>query len=541
MFKRRSRALALIGALALVSASVAAQRKDSPASGNVEGVTAAQMKDYLTLIASDEMEGRDTPSRGLDLTAKYLASQLSRWGLKPAGDAGSYFQRIALRRSKIDAPRTFAEINGLAFNYGEDFLASVFAGSVSGQLVYVSHGWVIKSKNLDPYQSVEVKDKIVVVNSVALPKGLTFNELGKRGENFEAPRDAAQKRGAKGIIYIPTFAALANWESNRQSAITQGAVFFEMLRPQGASIPAITISPKALNALFSNEKINALTAFNRAATNEPGESFAFNPEKQVSFTVGVKSESVDTQNVVAVLEGGDAALKNEYVALGAHYDHVGVGQPVNGDAIYNGADDDGSGTAAVLALAEAFAKGPRPKRSLLFVWHAGEEKGLWGSEYFTKRPTAPINQIITQLNIDMIGRCRREGDTHPRRAGLAKFGEVFVVGSKMMSAELGELSEAVNRGYLNLSFNYKYDDPKDPERIFFRSDHFNYAQQGVPIIFYTDGEHEDYHRPSDTVDKIDFEQMERITRTVYATAWELGNRAQRPRVDKKLPAELMGN
>jgi Peptidase family M28 len=541
MFKRRSRALALIGALALVSASVAAQRKDSPASGNVEGVTAAQMKDYLTLIASDEMEGRDTPSRGLDLTAKYLASQLSRWGLKPAGDAGSYFQRIALRRSKIDAPRTFAEINGQAFNYGEDFLASVFAGSVSGQLVYVSHGWVIKSKNLDPYQSVEVKDKIVVVNSVALPKGLAFNELGKRGENFEAPRDAAQKRGAKGIIYIPTFAALANWESNRQSAITQGAVFFEMLRPQGASIPAITISPKALNALFSNEKINALTAFNRAATNEPGESFAFNPEKQVSFTVGVKSESVNTQNVVAVLEGGDAALKNEYVALGAHYDHVGVGQPVNGDAIYNGADDDGSGTAAVLALAEAFAKGPRPKRSLLFVWHAGEEKGLWGSEYFTKQPTVPINQIITQLNIDMIGRCRREGDTHPRRAGLAKFGEVFVVGSKMMSAELGELSEAVNRGYLNLSFNYKYDDPKDPERIFFRSDHFNYAQQGVPIIFYTDGEHEDYHRPSDTVDKIDFEQMERITRTVYATAWELGNRAQRPRVDKKLPAELMGN
>jgi hypothetical protein len=172
MFKRRSRALALIGALALVSASVAAQRKDGPASGNVEGVTAAQVKDYLTLIASDEMEGRDTPSRGLDLTAKYLASQLSRWGLKPAGDAGSYFQRIALRRSKIDAPRTFAEINGQTFNYGEDFLASVFAGSVSGQLVYVSHGWVIKSKNLDPYQSVEVKDKIVVVNSVTLRAGV---------------------------------------------------------------------------------------------------------------------------------------------------------------------------------------------------------------------------------------------------------------------------------------------------------------------------------------------------------------------------------
>src|SRR5262245_27069405 len=174
MFKLRSGALALISALMLISAAVAAHRNDGSARGNIEGVTAAQMKDYLTLIASDEMEGRDTPSRGLDLTAKYLASQLSRWGLKPAGDAGSYFQRIALRRSKIEAQRTFAEIKGEPFNYGEDFLASLYAGSVSGQLVYVGQGWVLRSKNLDPYQNVEVKDKIVVVNSVALPKGTTF-------------------------------------------------------------------------------------------------------------------------------------------------------------------------------------------------------------------------------------------------------------------------------------------------------------------------------------------------------------------------------
>src|SRR5262249_55209963 len=161
----------------------------------------------------------------------------------------------------IDASHTFAEINGQAFTYSEDFLASAFAGSVSGQLVYVSHGWVIKSKNLDPYQGVEVKDKIVVANSLALPKGVTFNELGKQGENCDLPRDAAQKRGAKGIIYIPAFAVLANWESNRQSAVTQGAVSFEMLQPQAASIPAITISPKMLNALFSNERINAMTVF----------------------------------------------------------------------------------------------------------------------------------------------------------------------------------------------------------------------------------------------------------------------------------------
>jgi Zn-dependent M28 family amino/carboxypeptidase len=233
-------------------------------------------------------------------------------------------------------------------------------------------------------------------------------------------------------------------------------------------------------------------------------------------------------------------LKNEYVAIGAHYDHVGVGTPVNGDAIYNGADDDGSGTVATLALAEAFARGPRPKRSILFIWHAGEERGLWGSRYFTESPTVPIGQIITELNIDMIGRTRKENDK-PANQTLPKPGEIYLVGSKMMSSELGELNESVNKSYLNLEFNYKYDDPKDTQQFFYRSDHYNYAKKGIPIIFYLDGVHEDYHRPSDSVEKIDYQNMEKITRTIYATAWELANRPTRPRVDKPLPAGESGN
>jgi Zn-dependent M28 family amino/carboxypeptidase len=239
-----------------------------------------------------------------------------------------------------------------------------------------------------------------------------------------------------------------------------------------------------------------------------------------------------------VLEGSDARLKNEYVALGAHYDHVGTGTPVNGDAIYNGADDDGSGTTAVLALAEAFAKGQRPKRSILFVWHAGEEKGLWGSEYFTANPTVPLAQIVTQLNIDMIGRSRAEGDTKPENKDLTGTREIYVIGSRMMSTALGDISERVNRDYLNLTYNYKYDDPADPNRFFFRSDHYNYAAQGVPIIFYFDGVHEDYHRPSDTADKIDYAKMERVARTIFLTATELANTPSRPIVDRQLPAEL---
>ena len=261
---------------------------------------------------------------------------------------------------------------------------------------------------------------------------------------------------------------------------------------------------------------------------------------KVNVTVALKTSPVTTQNVIAVLEGSDPVLKNEYVAIGAHYDHVGIGTPVNGDAIYNGADDDGSGTVAVLSLAEAFVRGPRPKRSMLFIWHCGEEKGLWGSQYFTENPTIPIGQVITQLNIDMIGRTKKENDV-PANQPLPKPGEVYLIGSKLMSTDLGEISEAVNKSYLNLSFNYKYDDPKDPEQFFYRSDHYNYARKGVPIIFYMDGVHEDYHRPSDSIEKIDYQNVEKVTRTIYATGWELANRAARPRVDKPLPAAGAGN
>ena len=196
-----------------------------------------------------------------------------------------------------------------------------------------------------------------------------------------------------------------------------------------------------------------------------------------------------------------------------------------------------------MAMAEAFAKGAqRPKRSILFLWVAGEEKGLWGSEYFTDNPTVPIGSIITQLNIDMIGRAQAAGDeNHPQNKNLPKPGEVFVIGSKLMSSELGEISEATNNAFLKMNFNYKYDDPKDPEQFFYRSDHYNFAKKGIPIIFYMDGSHADYHQISDSIEKIDFVNMEKIARTIFATGWELANRPVRPKVDKPLSAEVTGN
>jgi Zn-dependent M28 family amino/carboxypeptidase len=274
------------------------------------------------------------------------------------------------------------------------------------------------------------------------------------------------------------------------------------------------------------------------------------PAKKVSLTISAEDELLSTQNVVGLIEGSDPVLKKEYVAVGAHYDHIGMGPAGIGgrgaarennknDTIYNGADDDGSGTVSLLAMAEALTHSSRrPKRSVLFVWHCGEEKGLWGSEYFAKFPTVPIDRIIAQFNMDMIGRSKKEGDTSAANRALTGPDEIYVIGSKMMSTEFGQLSERVNSSYLKLKFNYLYDDPADPNRFFFRSDHFNYAQKGIPIIFYFDGVHEDYHRPGDEPQKIDYDKMVNVVRTIFVTMWETADLKVRPVVDKKLPDEL---
>ena len=537
---------ATVAAKAPVSSSLAASKRLA------DQITAAQLKDYLYFIASDEMEGRDTPSRGLDTTAKFIATNLSRWGLKPAGDNGTYFQRIALQRVRLDAASTHAEINGQAFKFGEDLLAQPVAGTASAPLVFVGHGWVVKAKNIDAYQGVDVKDKIMVILGGGFPKGITFADLssGKQGVDWITPDVYAETHGAKGIIAIPNKQALANWDRIRQNSSTAGTIMVEKFQKPGDSpkVPRITISEKMLNALMQGEKETAATLLNRD-TAENVKPFDFSADKKVSLTVATHADQVFTQNVVAIVEGRDPVLKNEYVALGAHYDHVGTGAPGGGrraaakgdmnDIIWNGADDDGSGTTALLAIAETLSKNPPPKRSVLFVWHCGEEKGLWGSRYFTENPTVPLDKIITQINIDMIGRSKAEGDTNPDNAKLSGPNEIYVIGSKMMSTQLGELSENTNHAYLNLSLNYKYDDPKDPNRFFYRSDHYNYAKHGVPIIFYFDGEHEDYHRPGDEAQKIDYQKMEKVTRTVFVTLWELANRPTRPVIDKPLSADVV--
>ena len=517
-----------------------------PTQRGADKITANQLRDYLTFISSDALEGRDTPSRGLDIAAQFLALNLSRWGFKPAGDAGSYFQKIALTSDVVDKEQTKVSLNGQPLTLGEHYLPFPGTLDANGPMVFAGNGWFVKSKNIDGYRGIDARGKIAIIFGppAGLPRGITRQDLqGTRGVDYMNAFEYAEKQGVAALVIVPDFQFIANWERNRIRMMERGNLVVEKFQTQPQrAFAGIIASPQLANTLFQGERTNATALFESVYGTQAVEPFELRPDKKLSISVRKHSSAAtSTQNVVAVFEGSDPVLKNEYVALGAHYDHVGVGIPVNGDATYNGADDDGSGTTALLAIAEALAHtNPRPKRSVLFVWHAGEEKGLWGSRYFTEYPTVALDKIVTQINLDMIGRSKQEGDTNPRNASLSGPHDIYVIGSKMMSTELGEITETVNRQYLNLNYNYRYDDPADPNRYFFRSDHINYARKGIPIVFFFDGEHVDYHRPSDSVEKIDFQKMEKLTRTIHMTMWEIADRATRPTVDKQLPPGMGG-
>src|SRR3989440_11578253 len=551
--------LILLIAVSVSLPAALAQRKLAPAktasapaafaNRAVYTISAAQLRTYLTFIASDEMEGRDTPSRGLDTIAKFIALNLTRWGFKPAGDDGTFFQKIALRRDQIDAAHTSAEINGQKFTAGDDFLPNTIAATITRPLVYVGRGWVVPSKSIDDYKGIDVKGKIMVVFGQGFPQGVTQADFrGAPPNTVFSPATYAQTHGAKAILTIFNPGAGQSCDVQRQRPIQPRRAAVAKCQPQAPAagaparniaVPNVVMSAKMATALLDGEKFDLATITSRAQTTDPVAPFDLNATKNVSVTIGVVPAHVMTQNVVAIWEGVDPKLKDEYVAVGAHYDHIGICAPGTADPICNGADDDGSGTTALLGMAEAISHArQKPKRSVLFVWHCGEEKGLWGSQYFTTYPTIPLDRVVTQLNIDMIGRSKKDGDTDPRNASLSGPNQIYVIGSTMMSTELGDLSQRVNKSFLNLQYDVRYDDPKDPNRFFFRSDHYNYARKGIPIIFFFDGVHEDYHRAGDEPQKIDYDKMEKVARTIYMTLWEVATLPARPKVDKPLPAQL---
>jgi Zn-dependent M28 family amino/carboxypeptidase len=315
--------------------------------------------------------------------------------------------------------------------------------------------------------------------------------------------------------------------------------------------PSLTASDAFLSFLFSKAPTQYDELKRRAAAQEPLAPFRLDG---VTITVNVDNEYriIRTQlshNIVGTIEGSDPRLKQTYVAFGAHYDHVGyaegevetqggvahlngapgrVTQGAENDRIWNGADDDGSGTVGVMAIARAFALGPRPKRSLLFVWHTGEERGLYGSRYFADYPAVPLDSIVAQLNVDMIGRNR---DNRPDEANT-----VYLVGSDRISTELHEINRAANASMPKpLTLNYELNDPSDPEQLYTRSDHYSYAAKGIPIIFFTTGLHQDYHANTDEVSRILFDKMTRVVEMIYDTGVQVANLDHAPVRDNKGP------
>ena len=539
---------------AVTSAYFAAERAAA------ERITAEGMKQILYTIASDDFAGRDTPSPGQDKAAQFIADHLKELKVKPAGDKGSYFQRIALTKTEVDREHSTVQLGERSFRIGQDFLpAGRASGEVEAPVVYAGYGWVIKSKNINPYEGLDVRGRIVVVSGDGStpPPGISAGSL--RPGDWETPVSYAQKNGARALVLVPrNFERRWRFGPFRIAQATYAVPRLEGVeaevedeQPDAPAPALVSIIPSLamLDALFAGESLDGPGVLKFAQATEAGEqpkAFALKPEKRLRVSLKLSVTESHTQNVVGVLEGKDSKLRKEYVALGAHYDHVGASgasgcRPVGTDTICNGADDDGSGTTALLTMAEAFSKGSRPKRSILFVWHTGEEKGLWGSDYFTRYPTVPLSQVVAQLNIDMIGRSKKAGDTSPANKMLSGPDEIYVIGSRMMSTQLADLNEAVNRDYLNLKYNFHYDEPNDPEQLYSRSDHYNYAKHGIPIIFYFDGVHEDYHRPTDSPDKIDYQKMQNVARTVFVLASELANAPARPVVDKQLPAERVSS
>ena len=528
-------------------------RPVAAASGGAASITAAELKTWLSYIASDDLQGRAVFSSGIGLAAAYIEDQLKAVGVKSAGDHGSYLQTVRVLGVKTTSHSSVTvDVNGESHTF-EDGAGITLPKNMGGKqritlkdVQFEGYGLDAPLANHTDYAGKNVKGATVVWLGATGPAGLDqgLYRRALSGRN----RYATEQLGAGAAIGVAVGAGRAGRAGAVDGAGEAGggrggtipvADFTTVQRLDTPQAPNVTANDAFFEFLFKNAPVKYDELKKKAASQDVLPSFPLTGVT-ITFNIDPEYQIVRTQlthNVVAMVEGSDPKLKNTYVAFGAHYDHVGyaegevvstdgnarrTGAPgrvtpgAEDDRIWNGADDDGSGTVAVLALAKAFALGSHPRRSTLFVWHVGEERGLWGSRYFADYPTVPIDQIVTQLNIDMIGRNRDD------KASEAN--TVYLVGSDRISSELHAINRAANGASGRaLTLDYAFNDPTDLEQLYYRSDHYSYAAKGVPIIFFTTGLHPDYHANTDEVSKIEFDKMARITQLVYETGLRVAN------------------
>jgi hypothetical protein len=464
-----------------------------------QSISPEDIRRRIGIIADDSMRGRDTPSPQLDEVAQYIAGEYRRLGLKPGGDRGTFIQRYSLDRMKVSAESSVAFVHGgpgATLKYTTDFMLpdnSFENGDYAGDLVLVSGP--LSAANAD---TANLAGKMVI---------LTIARL--RGPDRE--RVASWKPA--GVVFLSNMAD-SSW----------GQFIARFNRPQLRNPGRAIGGPLTLVIRQSSlaPVLSALGADVAAAQNAT--TFSVKPLGGAQLHVHARIEAVDKNsapNVVGILEGSDPVLKNEYVVFSAHMDHVGVAGPrgsggcraQGADSICNGADDDGSGTVAVVEIAEAFARlNPRPKRSVIFLNVSGEEKGLWGSEYFSTHPAVPITNIVADLNIDMVGRNWRD--------------TIVAIGKE--HSDLGATLNRVGAAHPELHMQ-PIDDIWPDENFYFRSDHYNFARKGVPILFFFNGTHADYHQVSDSPDKIDAEKEARIAQLIFYLGVDVANAAERPK------------
>lgn len=480
-------------------------------------ITEPELKEYLYTYASDEFEGRNTGEPGQKKAVEYIKNYYQSIGVPGAMPNGDYFQKVPIEIAAL--PEAQLELNNNTYTIGEDFVTYNAPENVNfntSEIVFLGYG--IEDENYSDYNSVDVSGKLLLIMS-GEPKDENGNYLvsgssepskwSNRRQAAAAKLNLAQEKGAAGILFFDA----ENFDAYKRQ--------YDYMKKRGNKGGRMSLKDNASNFFY------LLISENVAKSILPEVKANIAPKTinaNVAITLKGQSKEIDTENVVAVIKGSEKP--NEYIVISSHLDHVGVNDK---GEIYNGADDDGSGTVAMLEIAEAFKKavedGNGPKRSVVLLHVTGEEKGLLGSRYYTDHdPIFPLENTVANLNIDMIGRI------DPKREGNRNY--IYLIGSDKLSTDLHELSEAVNQKCCNIELDYKYNDENDPNRFYYRSDHYNFAKNNVPIIFYFNGTHADYHKPSDTPDKINYDLLTNRTKLIFYTAWEIANREQRIVVDK---------
>lgn len=475
----------------LLALGVNAQPKSSAAKF-VTGITAKDLKAKLSIIAGAAMEGRETATPGQKKAAAYIENFFKSIGLQP-GTPNGYQLSFPVYQDTLTAVNF--TVNNTSLKADEDFTVSqssfVSGNFKASEVVFAS--WGINDSTGNNYSGLDIKDKWVL-----LLEG-SANDGGK--PNFRAARlkvMTAKARGAKGILIVSR-----DFPKTKPSA-TKGSMY--VTKQTGTPVPVLNVSVAAASAILG-KPVNSFDDLKTAIRGVYNTS--------IDLTVATTTNNLESTDVIGLLPGTDK--KDEYVMVTGHYDHLGKKDSV----IWYGADDDGSGTTSVLEIAQTFAKakakGAGPRRTMVFMTVSGEEEGLWGSDYYTSHPVFPLEKTSVDLNTDMVGRIDPDykGDS---------LNYIYTIGEDKLSSDLLKISDSINNSTTHMELDRRFNDPKDPNRFYYRSDHYNFAKHGVPIIFYFNGVHKDYHQPTDTVDKINFPLMEKRVKLVFYTAWEIANR-----------------